>query len=188
MPLSSVPAAASASALQHKRITHGFAHAACASRPVRLLPAAFAICCGHFASRARGILFRATAQRSAARAFHLRSHITATGKACSGDRATSSWAAAAATQSVTPDHHARTAATHWHPRPPTPLGSPCPAAAACPSQDGAETEAAEAKVGGASAAMLKAEAAGAAELKAEVAETAERGGGAGFAMGLSVRV
>jgi hypothetical protein len=36
--------------------------------------------------------------------------------------------------------------------------------------------------------MLKAEAAGAAELKAEVAETAERGGGAGFAMGLSVRV
>ena len=82
--------------------------------------------------RARGILFRATA---AARAFHLRSHITATGKACSGDRATSSWAAAAATQSVTLEHHARTAATHWHPRPPTPLGSPCPAAAACPSQD-----------------------------------------------------
>ena len=54
--------------------------------------------------------------------------------------------------------------------------------------EGTETEAAEAKVGGASAAMLKAEAAGAAELKAEVAETAERGGRAGFAMGLSVRV
>ena len=84
--------------------------------------------------RGSGILFRATAaaQRSA---HHLRGHITATGKACSGDRATSSWAAAAATQSVTLEHHARTAATHWHPRPPTPLGSPCPAAAACPSQD-----------------------------------------------------
>jgi len=70
----------------------------------------------HFAEGAwaSGILFRAraAAQRSAARWFHLRSHTTATGRACSGDRATSSWAAAAATQSVTLEHHARTAATH----------------------------------------------------------------------------
>lgn len=86
-------------------------------------------------------------QGNSRRALHVRSHTTATGRACSGDRATSSWAAAAATQSVTLEHHARTAATHWHPRPPTPLGSPCPAAAACPSQDRAETEAAWQKSG-----------------------------------------
>ncbi len=47
--------------------------------------------------------------------------------------------------------------------------------------EGAETEAAEAKVGGASAAMLKAEAAGAAELKAGAAEAAEMEVGAAVA-------
>jgi hypothetical protein len=40
-PLSSGPTAASASALQHKRVAHVFTHAARASRPVRLPPQSF---------------------------------------------------------------------------------------------------------------------------------------------------
>ena len=53
--------------------------------------------------------------------------------------------------------------------------------------EGAETEAAVAKVGGASAAMLKAEAAGAARLKAEAAEAAEMEVGAAEATGAGRR-
>lgn len=56
MPLSSAPTAASATALQHIRVAHVFAHAARASRPLRLPPQLLPSAAG-ILHRARGILF-----------------------------------------------------------------------------------------------------------------------------------
>jgi hypothetical protein len=78
MPLSSAPTAA----LQHIRAALVFAHAARASRPLRLPPqllpsAARAFCTGQEVSY--------SIEGNSRRALHMRSHTTATGRACSGD-------------------------------------------------------------------------------------------------------